>query len=125
MSKEFYEKQPAAVEVYPVSTGTDIILRRDIAECTVTNTVTDEEGQTSEVETIGFGCEEAQHRYRGTVTAEEITAKFDYWWDIATGKTEEEAEDNEAEHNDEPTLIQRVNTLENAFMEFVEEVLNG
>ena len=42
-----------------------------------------------------------------------------------TGKTEEEAEDNEAERNDEPTLIQRVNTLENAFMEFVEEVLNG
>ncbi len=125
MSKEFYEKQPAAVEVYPVSTGTDIILRRDIAECTVTNTVTDEEGQTSEVETAGFGCEEAQHRYRGTVTAEEVEAKFDYWWDIATGKTEEEAEDNEAERNDEPTLIQRVNTLENAFMEFVEEVLNG
>ena len=91
----------------------------------LTNTVTDEEGQTSEVETIGFGCEEAQHRYRGTVTAEEVTAKFDYWWDIATGKTEEEAEDNEAERNDEPTLIQRVNTLENAFMEFVEEVLNG
>lgn len=125
MSKEFYEKQPAAVEVYPVSTGTDIILRRDIKECTLTNTVTDEEGQTSEVETIGFGCEEAQHRYRGTVTAEEVTAKFDYWWDISTGKTEEEAEDNEAERNDEPTLIQRVNTLENAFMEFVEEVLNG
>lgn len=125
MSKEFYEKQPAAVEVYPVNTGTDIILRRDIKECTLTNTVTDEEGQTSEVETIGFGCEEAQHRYRGTVTAEEVTAKFDYWWDITTGKTEEEAEDNEAERNDEPTLIQRVNTLENAFMEFVEEVLNG
>lgn len=125
MSKEFYEKQPAAVEVYLVSTGTDIILRRDIAECTVTNTVTDEEGQTSEVKTTGFGCEEVQHRYRGTVTAEEVEAKFDYWWDIATGKTEEEAEDNEAERNDEPTLIQRVNTLENAFMEFVEEVLNG
>ena len=125
MSKEFYEKQPAAVEVYPVSTGTDIILRRDIAECTVTNTVTDEEGQTSEVKTTGFGCEEVQHRYRGTVTAEEVEAKFDYWWDIATGKTEEEAEDNEAERNDEPTLIQRVNTLENAFMEFVMEVLNG
>ena len=100
MSKEFYEKQPAAVEVYPVSTGTDIILRRDIAECTVTNTVTDEEGQTSEVETIGFGCEEVQHRYRGTVTAEEVEAKFDYWWSIASGKTEDEAEDEDEDEDD-------------------------
>lgn len=125
MSKEFYEKQPAAVEVYPVSTGTDIILRRDIAECTVTNTVTDEEGHTSEVETIGFGCEEVQHRYRGTVTAEEVEAKFDYLWDIASGKTEDEADDNEAKRNDEPTLTERVDTLENAFMELAEVIFNG
>lgn len=125
MSKEFYEKQPAVVEVYPVSTGTDIILRRDIAECTVTNTVTDEEGQTSEVKTTGFGCEEVQHRYRGTVTAEEVEAKFDYWWSIASGKTQQEAEDDDAKRNDEPTLSERVEALEGAFMEFVEVVLNG
>lgn len=125
MSKEFYEKQPAAVEVYPVSTGTDIILRRDIAECTVTNTVTDEEGQTSEVKTTGFGCEEMQYRYRGEVTADEVTAKFDYWWDIASGKTQQEAEDDDAKRNDEPTLSERVEALEGAFMEFVEVVLNG
>lgn len=54
-----------------------------------------------------------------------MAAKFDYWWDIATGKTEEEAEDNEAERNDEPTLSERVEALEGAFMEFVEVVLNG
>lgn len=125
MSKEFYSLQPLAVEVHPVSTGTDIILRRDIKECTLTNTVTDEEGQTSEVETTGFGCEEVQHRYRGAVTAEEVEAKFDYWWDIASGKTQQEAEDDDAKRNDEPTLSERVEALEGAFMEFVEVVLNG
>lgn len=121
MSKEFYEKQPAAVEVYPVNTGTDIILRRDIKECTLTNTVTDEEGQTSEVETIGFGCEEVQHRYRGTVTAEEVTAKFDYWWSIASGKTE----DDDAESKGLPTLAERVSIMEDAVAALAEVILDA
>lgn len=125
MSKEFYEKQPAAVEVYPVNTGTDIILRRDIKECTLTNTVTDEEGRASEVETIGFGCEEVQHRYRGTVTAEEVTAKFDYWWSIASGKTEDEAEDDDAESKGLPTLAERVSIMEDAVAALAEVILDA
>ena len=38
MSKEFYTKRPSAVEVYPVATGTDIILRRNFEDCTLTST---------------------------------------------------------------------------------------
>ena len=125
MSKEFYSLQPLAVEVHPVSTGTDIILRRDIKECTLTNTVTDDDGNSVEQESTVFSCEEMQYRYRGEVTADEVTAKFDYWWDIASGKTQQEAEDDDAKRNDEPTLSERVEALEGAFMEFVEVVLNG
>ena len=87
MSKEFYSLQPLAVEVHPVSTGTDIILRRDIKECTLTNTVTDDDGNSVEQESTAFSCEEMQYRYRGEVTADDVAAKFDYWWDIASGKT--------------------------------------
>lgn len=57
--------------------------------------------------------------------ADDVAAKFDYWWDIASGKTQQEAEDDDAKRNDEPTLSERVDTLESAFMEFVKEVLNG
>ena len=45
--------------------------------------------------------------------------------DIASGKTQQEAEDDDAKRNDEPTLSERVEALEGAFMEFVEVVLNG
>ena len=44
---------------------------------------------------------------------------------IASGKTQQEAEDDDAKRNDEPTLSERVEALEGAFMEFVEVVLNG
>ena len=125
MSKEFYSLQPLAVEVHPVSTGTDIILRRDIKECTLTNTVTDDDGNSVEQESAAFSCDEMQDRYRGEVTADDVAAKFDYWWDIASGKTQQEAEDDDAKRNDEPTLSERVEALEGAFMEFVEVVLNG
>lgn len=125
MSKEFYEKQPAAVEAYTVSTGTDIILRREIAACTLTNTVTDEEGQTTEVETDAFTCEEAQYRYRGTVTAEEVAAKFDYWWSLANGKTEDEAEDDDAESKGLPTLAERVSIMEDAVAALAEVILDA
>lgn len=125
MSKEFYSLQPLAVEVHPVSTGTDIILRRDINECTLTNTVTDDDGNSVEQESTAFSCEEMQYRHRGEVTADEVAAKFDYWWDIASGKTQQEADDNEAERNDEPTLAERVSTLEDAFMNLVEVILDG
>ena len=125
MSKEFYSLQPLAVEVHPVNTGTDIILRRDIEECTLTNTVTDEDGNSTEQESPAFSCDEVQYRHHGDVTADEVAAKFDYWWDIASGKTRQEADDSEAERNDEPTLSERVDALEGAFMEFVGVVLNG
>ena len=120
MSKEFYSLQPLAVEVHPVSTGTDIILRRDIKECTLTNTVTDDDGNSVEQESTAFSCEEMQYRHRGEVTADEVAAKFDYWWDITSGKTQQEAE-----RNDEPTLAERVSTLEDAFMNLVEVILDG
>ena len=102
-----------------------IILRRDIKECTLTNTVTDDDGNSVEQESTAFSCEEMQYRYRGEVTADDVAAKFDYWWDIASGKTQQEAEDDDAKRNDEPTLSERVEALEGAFMEFVEVVLNG
>ena len=111
--------------MHPVSTGTDIILRRDIKECTLTNTVTNDDGNSVEQESTAFSCEEVQYRYRGEVTADEVSAKFDYWWDIASGKTQQEADDNEAKRNDEPTLTERVDTLENAFMELAEVIFNG
>ena len=44
---------------------------------------------------------------------------------MASGKTQQEAEDDDAKRNDEPTLSERVEALEGAFMEFVEVVLNG
>lgn len=119
MSKEFYSLQPLAVEVHPVSTGTDIILRRNFESCIIEPS--GEEGEPTEA----VSCEEVQYRYRGEATADEVAAKFDYWWDIASGETEDEAEDNEAKRNDEPTLTERVDTLENAFMELAEVIFNG
>lgn len=125
MSKEFYEKQPAAVEVHPVSTGTDIILRRDIEECTLTNTVTDEDGNSTEQESPAFSCDEVQYRHHGTVTADEVTEKFDYWWSIAIGKTEDEAEDDEAKSKGLPTLAERVGIMEDAVAALAEVILDA
>lgn len=125
MSREFYTKQPSEVEVYPVSTGTDIILRRNFEDCTLTSTYTDEEGQTVEQETPAVSCEEAQYRHRGSVTAEDVKSRFDYWWDVATGSTPDEAEDHEAESKGMPTLAERVSVMEDAVGILLEVMLNA
>ena len=77
------------------------------------------------MKTTGFGCEEVQHRYRGTVTAEEVEAKFNYWWSIASGKTEDEAEDDDAESKGLPTLAERVSIMEDAVAALAEVILDA
>ena len=63
--------------------------------------------------------------YRGTVTAEEVEAKFDYWWSIASGKTEDEAEDDDAESKGLPTLAERVSIMEDAVAALAEVILDA
>lgn len=75
MRKESYLSQPLAIEVYPVFSGTDIILRKEI------NLVEREElqgGKKSKYKV--WECEEVQFHYQGEVTQEEIESDSDYWF---------------------------------------------
>lgn len=78
MRKESYLSQPLAIEVYPVFSGTDIILRKEI------NLVEREElqeGKKSKYKV--WECEEVQFHYQGEVTQEEIESDSDYWFEKA------------------------------------------
>lgn len=75
MRKESYLSQPLAIEVYPVFSGTDIILRKEI------DLVEKEELQDGKKSKYkGWECEEVQFHYQGEVTQEEIESDFDYWF---------------------------------------------
>ena len=51
--------------------------------------------------------------------------KFDYWWSIASGKTEDEAEDDDAESKGLPTLAERVSIMEDAVAALAEVILDA
>lgn len=74
MKKESYLSQPPAIELHEVASGTDIILRQNIA------LVEKEDFQDGKTTTYKvWECEETQFRYKGNVTQEEIESDFNYW----------------------------------------------
>lgn len=78
MRRESYLSQPSAVEVYPVFSGTDVILRQNI-ELVEREEIQD--GKKSKYKV--WECDEVQFHYRGEVTEEEIESDFDYWFQKA------------------------------------------
>lgn len=75
MRRESYLSQPSAVEVYPVFSGTDVIMRKNI-ELVDKEDIQDGKKNKYKV----WECEEVQFHYRGEVTQEEIESDFDYWY---------------------------------------------
>ncbi len=80
MSTEYYALEPAAVEVFPVGSATDVILRRGIH-------AVDRTGETDSENFTGWECEEKQLRYDGTLTKEEVLEDFDSWWEYTADET--------------------------------------
>lgn len=120
MRRESYLSQPQAVEVYMVKTGTDIILRKNIEQ------IEKEDIQDEKTVTHTYWeCDEAQYRHVGNLSLDDVTEKFDYYWNLADGMTDQEATDEVAIIAGEPTLLERLETLEGAFMELVEVIVNG
>lgn len=120
MRKESYLQKPPAVEAWPVNTGTDLILRRNM-ELIAKEETNGDKATTSEC----WECEEVQYRYKGIIKKEDVEASFDYWWAIAEGKTEIEASDEEAIKNSEPTIMERLEALEGGLAELAEVIING
>lgn len=89
MRKETYLSQPSAIEVYPVFSGTDVILRKNI-ELVEKEEIQD--GKKSKYKV--WECGEVQFHYHGSVTPEEIESNFDYWFAKA-----EEAPDSSSVEN--------------------------
>ena len=83
MRRESYLSQPSAVEVYPVFSGTDVIMRKSI-ELVDKEDIQDGKKNKYKV----WECDEVQLRYPGNVTAEEIEKDFDYWFEKAETFTE-------------------------------------
>ena len=129
MRRESYLSQPPAVETYPVFGGTDIILRQNMEQVEKEEQVNKdraENDQTEEKRTYQvWECDETQYHYKGDVTAEEVTEKFAYWWNIAEGKTEIEALDKESEKLNEPTVAERLEALESGLAELAEVIASG
>lgn len=75
MRRESYLSQPSAVEVYPVFSGTDVIMRKNI-ELVDKEDIQDGKKNKYKV----WECDEIQFHYRGEVTQEEIESDFDYWY---------------------------------------------
>lgn len=75
MRRESYLSQPSVVEVYPVFSGTDVIMRKNI-ELVEREEIQDGKKNKYKV----WECEEVQFRYQGEVTQEEIESDFDYWY---------------------------------------------
>ena len=61
MRRESYLSQPSAVEVYPVFSGTDVILRKNIEEVEKTEAY----GGDKETSYKVWECDEVQLRYPG------------------------------------------------------------
>ena len=75
MRRESYLSQPSAVEVYPVFSGTDVIMRKNI-ELVDKEDIQDGKKNKYKV----WECDEIQFHYQGKVTQEEIESDFDYWF---------------------------------------------
>ena len=75
MRKECYLSQPLAVEVYPVFSGTDVIMRKNI-ELVDKEDIQDGKKNKYKV----WECDEIQFHYQGEVIQEEIESDFDYWY---------------------------------------------
>lgn len=88
MRRESYLSQPSAVEVYPVFSGTDVIMRKNI-ELVDKEDIQDGKKNKYKV----WECEEVQFHYQGKVTQEEIESDFDYWY----AKAEEVPDPSSAE----------------------------
>ena len=71
---EQYTERPTEIEVFPLGSETDVILRKSIAESETT-------GENGDVATC-WQCEERQIRVPGTVSAEDIAADFEAWWGV-------------------------------------------
>lgn len=125
MKRESYLSQPPTVEIYPVFGGTDIILRRNLEQVEKEDQA-ESEDQNEETRTYQvWECDEVQYHHKGSVTAEEVTEKFAYWWEIAEGKTEMEALDKESEKRNEPSIKDRLEALESGLAELAEVITNG
>lgn len=74
MRRESYLSQPSKIEIYPVFSGTDVILRQSI-ELVEREEIQD--GKKSKYKV--WECEEVQFHYKGAVVADEIEKDFDYW----------------------------------------------
>lgn len=120
MRRESYLSQPQPVEVYAVKAGTDIILRKNIEQVEKED-IQDEKTVTHTC----WECDETQYRHRGNISLNEVAEKFDYFWNLADGMIDQEATDEVAIIAGEPTLLERLETLEGAFMELVEVIVNG
>lgn len=120
MRRESYLSQPQPVEVYDVKAGTDVILRKNIEQ------IEKEDIQDGKVAMYTcWECDETQYRHRGNISLNKVAEKFDYFWNLADGMTDQEATDEVAIIAGEPTLLERLETLEGAFMELVEVIVNG
>lgn len=82
--KESYALQPNAVDVFPLAGQTDVILRKNIVEVQ-----RQEEG--GDQVTV-WECDEAQFRYPGVLSVEEVTANFDRWYRYANASEMDELE---------------------------------
>ena len=82
---EQYTERPTEIEVFPLGSETDVILRKSIAESETT-------GENGDVATC-WQCEERQIRVPGTVSAEDIAADFEAWWEYTPGTKAQSVED--------------------------------
>lgn len=120
MRRESYLSKPPAVEVYPVSSGTDIILRKNIEQIEKEEIM---DGEASRY-TV-WECDEVQYRHKGSVTQKEVEQKFDYWFAIADGKSEIDAIDDQAKKDGDPSVMERLDALESGLAEIAEVICNG
>lgn len=120
MSRESYASRPQEVEVFPVTKGTDIILRKNIEKVT-----TEEGGKPYTV----WECDELQCRTTETVTVSDVANNFDAWWTYAENYKAEEA-NTDAEEENTPTtagvtVSDRLDAIEAAISELAEVMSNG
>ena len=123
MSRESYALRPQEVEVFSVTKGTDIILRKNIEK--VTKEPEDEGGKPYTV----WECDELQCRTTEIVSVDEVKANFDAWWAYAENYKAEEANPDEGEE-DTPTtagvtVTDRLDAIEAAISEIAEVIANG
>ena len=120
MKRESYLSQPHPLEVYPVFSGTDIIMRKNIELVEKEET---QDGKKSRYKV--WECEEIQCRCEGNITKDEIEKNFEHLWEIADKKTEVEAIGKESVLKKEPTVADRLDVLESGLAELAEVIANG